>query len=92
MNYTNCPLKCTFYLPQILLPKNVCYLFIKKVTKNKIISMFHRKKNFFMRKRRKSHIYDCDKNAQILHLEELICHSHTHEKSYDEEIAVTKIN
>ena len=47
-----------------------------------------------MRKRRKlvkSHKSDCDKNAQILHLEELICDSHTQEKLHDEEIAVTKI-
>ena len=47
-----------------------------------------------MRKRRKlakSHKSDCDKNAQILHSEELICDSHTHEKLNDEEIAVTKI-
>ena len=32
-----------------------------------------------------------DKNAKILHLEELICDSHTQEKLHDEEIAVTKI-
>ena len=47
-----------------------------------------------MRKRRKlvkSHKSDCDKNAQILHLEELICDSHTQEKLHDEEIALTKI-
>ena len=35
---------------------------------------------------------DCsEKNSQILHLEELICDSHTQEKLHDEEIAVTKI-
>ena len=48
-----------------------------------------------MRKRHKlvkSHKSDGDKNAQILHLEELICDSHTQEKCHDEEIAVTKIN
>ena len=48
-----------------------------------------------MRKRRKlvkSHESDCDKTAQIFHLEELICDSHTQEKLHDEEIAVTKIN
>ena len=47
-----------------------------------------------MRKRRKlvkSHKSDGDKNAQILHFEELICDSHTQEKLHDEEIAVTKI-
>ena len=47
-----------------------------------------------MRKRRKlakSHKSDCDKNAQILHLEELICDSHTQEKLHDEEIVLTKI-
>ena len=47
-----------------------------------------------MRKRRKlvkSHKSDGDKNAQILHLEEFICDSHTQEKLHDEEIAVTKI-
>ena len=47
-----------------------------------------------MRKRRKlvkSNKSDCDKNAQILHLEELICGSHTQEKLHDEEIAVTEI-
>ena len=47
-----------------------------------------------MRKRHKlvkSHKSDCDKNAQILHLEELICDSHTQEKLHDEEISVTKI-
>ena len=41
-----------------------------------------------MRKRRKlvkSHkSSDGDKNAQILHLEELICHSHTQEKLHEE--------
>ena len=60
----------------------------------KIISMFHRKILIFMRKRRKlvkSHKSDGDKNAQILHLEELICDSHTQENLHDEEIAVTKI-
>ena len=47
-----------------------------------------------MRKRHKlvnSHISGCDENAQILHLEELICDSHTDEELHDEEIAVTKI-
>ena len=47
-----------------------------------------------MRKRRKlvkSRKSDCDKNAQILHLEELISDSHNHEKLHDEEIAITKI-
>ena len=47
-----------------------------------------------MRKRHKlvkSHTSDCDKNAQILHLEESICDSHTQEKLHDEEIVVTKI-
>ena len=47
-----------------------------------------------MRKRRKlvkSHKSDGDKNAQILHLEVLICDNHTQEKLHDEEIAVTKI-
>ena len=41
-----------------------------------------------MRKRRKlvkSHKSDGDNNAQILHLEELICNSHTQEKLHDEE-------
>ena len=47
-----------------------------------------------MRKRRKlvkSHKSDCDKNAQILPLEKLICDSHTQEKLHNEEISVTKI-
>ena len=47
-----------------------------------------------MRKRRKlakSHIFLSEKTAQILHVEELICESHRHEKLHDEEIAVTKI-
>ena len=85
--------KCIFHLPQILLPKNVYYLF-KKSAKKKRSSMFHRKRIIFMRKRRKlvkSYKSDCDKSAQILHLEELICDSHTQEKLHDEEIAVTKI-
>ena len=66
----------------------------KKSGKNKIISMFHQKRIILMRKRRKlikSHKSDGDKNAQILHLEELICDSHTQEKLHDEEIVVTKI-
>ena len=66
----------------------------KKNGKKKRISMFHRKRIILTRKRRKlveSHKSDCDKNAQILHLEELICTSHTQEKLHDEEIAVIKI-
>ena len=43
------------------------------------------------RKLVKSHKSDCDKNAQILHLEKLICDSHTQEKLHDKEIAVSKI-
>ena len=64
----------------------------KKSGKKKIISMCHRKRITLVRKRRKlvkSHKSDCDKNAQILHLEELISDSHTQEKLNDEEIAVT---
>ena len=72
-----------------------CMLVIpKKGGKKKINSMFHRKRIILMKKRRKlvkSHISDCDKKSQILHLEELICDSHTHEKLHDEEIAVTKL-
>ena len=72
-----------------------CMLLIpKKRGKKKIISMFHRKRIVLMRKRHKlvkSHKSDCDTNAQILHLEELICNSYTQKKLHDEEIAVTKI-
>ena len=84
------------YLPfAINIIAGKCMLLIaKKSGKKKIISMFHRKRIILMRKTRKlvkSHTYDCDKNAQTLHLEELICDSHTQEKLHDEEIAVTKI-
>ena len=69
-------------------------LLIQKSDKKIRISMFHWKIIILMRKKRKlvkSHKSVCDKNAQILHLEELICDSHTQEKLHDEEIAVTKI-
>ena len=38
-----------------------------------------------------SHILVSKKTARILHVEELICESHSQEKLHDEEIAVTKI-
>ena len=81
------------YLPfatNIIAEKYVCY-FLFLSGKKKRISMFHRKRIILMRKRRELIKSDCDKNAQILHLEELICYSHTQEKLHDEEIAVTKI-
>ena len=71
-----------------------CMLLLFFNGQNKGISMFHRKRIILMRKRRKlvkSYKSHCDKNAQILHSEELICDSHTQEKLHDEESAVTKI-
>ena len=38
----------------------------------------------------KPHKSDCDKNAQILHLEELICDSHTQEKLHDKKLLSLK--
>ena len=78
-------LSTEMYLPfAINIIAEKCMLLIpKKSGKKKRMSMFHRKRIIFMRKRRKL--------AKILHLEELICDSHTQEKLHDEEIVVTKI-
>ena len=89
-------LSTEMYLPFAIniIAEKFMLLIPKKSGKKKRISMFHRKGIILMRKRRKlvkSHKSYCDKNAQILHLEELICDSHTQEKLHDEEIAVTKI-
>ena len=74
--------------------ENMYITYSKESGKKKRISMFHRKIIILMRKRRKlvkSHKSDCDKNAQILHLEKFICDSHHREKLHDEEIVITKI-